>query len=294
MLLNTKQLHRLSTKEDGHFFHLHKILGFACLAHFMYRIVEGFRYGTNSFSPSTTPIWIGLHAALHITAFQFILPQKRNHVYNTIWPEMRLHTMIFAYRSLVTMLLIYFNPYMLDYFKGLIVLSTIILADTVTWYYKDKTGLVNKEDSTMRKNPYPSWVSPRYAKWHNYMYSLSQVLGTMNILTYNDMGRIFMILIPIQTAPFCMTLVKKGIINQLGWHVYYTSALLINFIYGILENGHRLIPAHAYWSLAIGFCILRFHFNVDKYVLWSWIICVQLYYTSLNTPLIISSTTLSE
>jgi len=283
MFFNKQQLHRLSTKEDSHYFHIHKLLGLLCLSHFIYRIAEGFTYGVLTFTPVSTLVWIGIHASLHISSFQFVLPQKRNHVYNTIWPEMRLHTMIFAYRSIITMFCIYLAQHhdlpvlWLNLVKGVIVMGTIISADVVTWYYKE-TGKVGKGDSTMRSNPYPTWVSPQFIKFNNYFYSFSQVLATMNILTYNDIGRIFMILIPIQTAPFCMTLVKKGIIDQLGWHVYYTIALVINFGYAIRENGPRLLPIHTYWPLVIIFCLLRFKFNLNKYVLWISIIAVQIHY----------------
>jgi hypothetical protein len=282
MLLNFKQIHRLSTKEDEHFFHLHKIFGIICMVHFIYRVYEGLSKGYLDFSDfQSTNIWLFFHAFLHITSFQFVLPQKRNHVYNIIWPEMRLHTMIFAYRSIVTMFLInlfnhkWLTLNQLNVSKGFVVIGTILLADFVTFYFKE-SGIVEKTDSTMRKNPYPTWVWHAYTKYHNYFYSFSQILSTMNILTYNDMGRIFFILIPIQTAPFCMTLVKKGIMNQFGWHFYYTITLLINFIYGILENGPRIIPAGVYWYLVLVFCSLRFGLNVNKYILWSAIIVVQI------------------
>jgi hypothetical protein len=73
-----------------------------------------------------------------------------------------------------------------------------------------------------------------------------------------------------------MTCVRKGLIGADGWHGLYSIALLLNYWYGwfsqgagrpwfleILEHG---IPS--YWKWAILFCVYRFHFNVNKYLLW--------------------------
>lgn len=127
----------------------------------------------------------------------------------------------------------------------------------------------------MRDNPYPEYIPKWTITLHNYFYSISQVFATMNILTCKDIDKIFLLLIPIQTAPFGMTLVKKGIIDQSGWHVYYTIALLINY----LSVPHTiLIPNKLYWILSLIFSLLRFKYRVNKYILWSLIISYQVFY----------------
>lgn len=268
--------HRLFTREDSAFFHAHKIIGTLCLVHFGFQLYYLCAYHTTYF-PSTvfTPIVIVLHAALHLTSFQFHLSEKRNRTYNIIWPEMRWHTMIFAYRSLITLLLMHYLPPTLNAaIRGPIVIGTMWCADAVTRYYK-VTG------TTMRDNPYPPETPQWLINFMNLFYSASQVLGTMNVLTCTTPGRIFLILIPIQTAPFCMTLVKKGILQQRGWHVYYTLALLINYLYPSYDS---FMPRETYWRLALTFMIARFQLNVNKYYLWIYIIVLQLYY--LNTTLL--------
>jgi hypothetical protein len=146
----------------------------------------------------------------------------------------------------------------------------MLAADTVTDYYK-KHGHV--DSTTMRGNPYPKWTPQWYVKYHNLFYSMSQVFATLNILYYREMGRLFIILLPIQTAPFCMTLVKKGIIDQFAWHFYYTSVLLVNFVYGALEPlPNPIVPAWFYWATAISFMVLRFGFGYNKYLLWRCIV----------------------
>jgi hypothetical protein len=203
--------------------------------------------------------------------------------------------MLFAYRSLVAMTIQwyankgYLSNYIVDYSKGIIVLGTIFLADSVTQYYKSKNLLENK-DSTMRGNPYPVGTPKWYINLHNLFYSISQVLATLNILCHKDMGKLFIILLPIQTAPFCMTLVKKGIIDQTGWHVYYTLALLMNYVYGTLRDYPSIIPSKIYWGMAIAFSVLRFGANVNKYLLWIPIVMVQMYYVNGGMLFISNST----
>lgn len=277
-LINYKQFHRLFTIEDKHYFHLHKIFGLICLINFFWKLYDNYVNKNTDISLSYLPVIVFFHGILHITSFQFHIPTKRNKKYNIIWPEMRWHTMIFAYRSLIAMLVQgYLSQYYSDLSRGLIVLLTIVSADLTTYYYKYVSKNVEEKDSTMRGNPYPDWVSPKFIKYHNLFYSLSQVLGTLNILSHRDQIKLYMVLLPIQTAPFCMTLVKKGIMSQGGWHVYYTIALLMNYIlYSRSES--CIFPGNLLYYVAFSFAILRFGFNVNKYILWIMIILLQLYF----------------
>ena len=276
-LLNVGQFHRLVTKEDAVFFHAHKLLGFACLFNFIYRVYLLHTTGSVNLTTSYwTPVWIAIHSLLHITSFQFHVSTVRNRKYNIIWPEMRWHTLIFSFRSLITMAMIwlsmtsYISYKLQEYTRGAIVLLTIYTADVVTEYYKN-------DNTTMRDMPYPDYVPKWFITLHNYFYSISQVLATMNVLCQRDIDRVFLILIPIQTAPFGMTLVKKGIIDQAGWHVYYTIALLLNFIYA---SDNKLIPMTTFMACSFIFSILRFKYHMNKYLLWSAITIVQLSYVS--------------
>jgi hypothetical protein len=271
VLFNPFQLHRLTTHED--YFNTHKICGVLVLGHFIYRLLLWYQNDFNGIYmdySQWTPFWIIIHLFLHITSFSFKLSSHRNRTYNIIWPEMRWHSMIFAYRSLLAMLVqwlgnkSYIDKIYVDIMKSLIILGTIILADVVTYYYKN-------DATTMRGNPYPKWVPSWYIPYHNLYYSISQIMATMNILFYDDMGKLFLLLIPIQTAPLCMTLVKKGIIDQFGWHFYYTIALGINYIYGFINNNES-VPH--FYILTMIVIIGRLKYNLNKYYLWfSVILC---------------------
>lgn len=288
MYVNLNQFHRLVTHEDGIYYHLHKTLGISVLSHFAYRTFAFAKFGTMGFDGSwTTLFWIFVHAALHVSSFEFILPSRRNKVYNIIWHEMRWHSMIFAYRSIVLMLLMWFSmnsivaAHIVAYARGPIVIATMMFADYATWYYKT-IDAVEKSDSTMRGNPYPSYIPQNAIKFHNMFYSVSQALATSNIL-YRGFDTVFLQLLAIQTAPFGMTLVKKGVFKQAGWHWTYTLALLMSYLYGyIIPNEPTRM---FYWTTVAIFCVSRFKFHTNKYVLWIAAVVLQWYIMHANVDI---------
>jgi len=204
--------------------------------------------------------------------------------------------------------------------RGTIVLLTMASADAVTVSYRRRTrSLQPTQDAssppppeatydttsaststststsmTMRSNPYPHYLPAACTRVHNLFYSVSQVLGTLNIVTCTNLDRVFAILLAVQTAPFCMTLVKKGVLTQAGWHLYYTLALLANYALVLTPWVERWsqsrraeadqtedtgaldsctfcgnIPSMLYLALAFTFSVARFRMRVDKYFLWS-------------------------
>lgn len=278
---NFYQLKRLVTHEDARFFHLHKVLGFATLFHFAHRLSVWKSTGNLGFDGSyTTLALIAMHALLHVSSFEFIISNRRNKVYNIIWPEMRWHSLIFAYRSLAVMALVWaFKAGLVGswimFARAPLVILTMVAADYVTRIYQ-------VQDTTMRGNPYPTYIPPWYVKIHNYFYSVSQVFATLNML-FRGSDLAFLSLIPIQTAPFCMTLQKKGIITQGAWHYYYTVALLINFYYAVV---HDIEHAPQMKVLALAFAVGRFGFGMNKYLLWGAIAAYQVYLLATFPPVL--------
>lgn len=295
-LFDPRQLHRLITHEDAVYYHAHKLFGILVLGHFcwrfgLYQIMGSMFMETD---PSI-PFWILVHAGLHISSFQFIISSRRNKTYNIIWPEMRWHSLIFAYRSILAMAVQWLAnqnriPWMAaDVVRPLIAMGTFLAADYVTYYYKN-IGQVEKQDSTMRGMPYPTWVSryPSYIRVHNLFYSVSQVFATMIIMDTRCIAHHFVLLVAIQTAPFCMTLVKKGIIDQGAWHVYYTLALLAGYYYGITSSclsarmdSCFVFPGHGFKLMVALFSIGRFRFHMNKYLLWGPIALAHVLYVLL-------------
>lgn len=259
-MVNFAQIRRLATREDPVF--THKVLGCLTLGHIGYRMILIFKYGDSGLATSTwTPFWVILHALLHVSSFQFILPEKRNRVYNVIWPEFRIHSMIFAYRSLIAVMLTWFGGWWNHALRGPLVMGTMLAADLVTAKYG--------QDTTMRANPYPAGVGRDFIVWHNRFYSMSQFGATMAIM-FRGADSAFAALLPIQTAPFFMTLAKKGIISQGEWHILYTYTLLTNWIHALIGTGNdrNTISTFSYMAIFIGATIARLKYGVNKYKIW--------------------------
>ena len=267
LTIRPSQFRRLATHEDRPY-HAHKILGALCLLHFTYRVFLGFAHGSMFFGERGTLFWIAMHSMLHATSFRFEVPNRRNKVYNVIWPEMRWHAAIFAHRSLVAMLVVWLaDRGVISAFASIalrppLVLGTMLLADGASAVHAATS-------TTMRGNPYPAYASPRFVENLNLFYAISQILATMNVLVATTPDRPFLTLLAIQTAPFGMTLVKKGVITQAGWHFWYALALLTNYAYAavVIERGALTMPAYA--AISAGVAVLRLRYRVNKYLLWT-------------------------
>ena len=283
--VNAAQLHRLFTHEDGAFFHAHKAVGLLTLLHIGQRLRWFLAEGSMRFYvPQPLGLGLGfgacmlLHASLHLTSFQFLLSSRRNKVYNIIWPEMRWHTLIFAYRALLVCLLMWLDVVhgysWCAKLRGTVVLFTLAMADAVTTYYK-RSGL---NSPTMRSMPYPAYVPQSYVQLHNLFYSTSQLFATMNMM-FRGIETVFLSLVPIQLAPFLMTLVKKRIITPAAWHVAYTATLLLNYAHSVavpVDTSHLLSTAW-YVGLTLAIMVLRFQLRVNKYALWIPMVMLHLY-----------------
>ena len=262
---------KLFTKEDAHYFHMHKTLGMFCLCNFVYRLFNfalksdhtlGFKIGAPSYVFN-----ICMHAFLHVSSFQFILSPRRNAVYNIIWPEMRWHSLLFAYRSLLIMMLFNIQRYFIfGISRFVVVIGTMILADVVTHLLPPSNNT-----TTMRGNPYPTDTDKRIIYAINLFYSVGQVFATLHMLFAPSPDYIFLTLIPIQTAPFGMTLQRKGLISQFGWHVFYIGAILSNYLYSIVN----IYDPELMWMYMLLFCILRFRFRCNKYILWTIVFTIH-------------------
>jgi hypothetical protein len=90
---------QLITRED--FGHVHKTLGVLCGTSYAWRIAK---WGTSDMGFATHRAWtvptIVLHTTLTLSAFGFAIPLKRIKSGDRIWPENRLHSLVFLSRSL--------------------------------------------------------------------------------------------------------------------------------------------------------------------------------------------------
>ena len=95
----------LFTREDK--FNVHKLCGFPVLAHYAIRIAAVPRDTKNlRFDGSLlTPACLAVHLMLSCTSLVFHIPTKRIKEGSRIWPEFRLHSIVFACRSIATMMI---------------------------------------------------------------------------------------------------------------------------------------------------------------------------------------------
>jgi len=253
------KMESLITHHDGKYGHAHKTLGIISLTHFIARFGEFALYRVMTFD-RTAWIFIAVHALLSWSSLIFYLTSFRSAAAPMIWPEFRAHSILFASRSLTAMTLT-LSGFSTPLTRYVNVIGTIALADLVTKYYQ-------ATNTTMRDMPFPDWVSKQARDRLNLYYSISQVLATAGLLVSPSMERAFFILFPIQIAAFLMTLVRKRMLSPLGWHVLYAVSLGLNYIHGALARDS--LPT-LFYIASLVFCVLRFRYRVNKYMLWGLI-----------------------
>ena len=98
----------------------------------------------------------------------------------------------------------------------------------------------------------------------------------MHCIFSTKVDQVFIILIPIQVAALLKTLNKKGIISTSEVNIYYILLLLSNFLYSRTTILPELGSLYGYQkhTMTFLFCLLRFRFNCNKYILWSIVFCI--------------------
>ena len=291
MIPNLANSYKLITKEDT--YNIHKIFGIVSLGNYIYRFYNwnnklGFQYETKT----SILLFCAIHGLLSLTGLLFKLPSKRIKGSPMMWPEFRMHSIIFAFRSLIAMVFITLNM-STPFSRCCIIFGTLISADLSTMYYNNTDN-----NSTMRGMPYPNWLTPNIKKIMNIFYSYSQVLATLSIMYATQLPELFLILFPIQLAALLLTLVRKGIISTSAWHIYYTLSLSIAYLYSYkntvvcdskvidyISNNNELIQCNdnniiisGYILYSIFFTYMRFTYKFNKYILWGLIsLCYIVY-----------------
>jgi hypothetical protein len=271
LTLRLQNASKLITMEDS--LHIHKILGFMCFCNYIYRFSLWFIFGARFVYAMDNELlfWIACHSMLSISSLIFHLPKKRRRGRPVIWPEFRMHSILFAMRSLLVMLThaLVKDPIWSYGIRSSILVGTMISADLTT-------RLLGSEEKTMRGMPFPTETSLIVKNRINMYYSICQVLATTKMIYSAEppyqIAEPFFILFPIQLAAFLMTLVKKGIMTTEGWHFYYILFLGINFVYfAMIPFSQNRFPVMA---VSIFFSITRFRFRLNKYMLWFIIIII--------------------
>jgi len=263
-LVNTENIFKLVTKEDPNY--IHKVLGCICMTNFLYQYYHVFFYGTTNLDNILGMYLITLHGILSISSLIFHIPSIRNRSSPMIYPEFRIHSIIFALRAVFCCYLTYFKFHFI--YKIATCYITMICADITTSKYNNMSNQENtlgkKTNTTMRNMPFDKSVPIELQNRITRFDSGMQVAATIYML--GNIETEFFTLCPIQLSAFLMTLVRKNIISTTLWHRIYTSLLISNiFCYFSLSTAFILTKIVAYKI----FINLRFKYKINKYYAWS-------------------------
>ena len=222
-------------------YHIHKTLGFLAVANFILRFYYAIIYGT-SFPPFETKVFscssVLIHALLPIASLSIPLPEKRNFTSPMIWKEFRLHSILFSCRhSILTIItLLELWPTQLEIFKNyklyalfsesilkyIAIISCIKIASIITAKYGDT------EKRTTNAMPYPEHVTEYEIEKIKYEDAKKQFGATIMAVFSGELSASlnFAPLYAIQSAPFMMTLVRKGKCNSAHYHMVYSLTLI--------------------------------------------------------------------
>jgi hypothetical protein len=162
--------------------------------------------------------------------------------------------------------------------KFALVIAHHLLADYITARY-------NTNDKTTTRDINWENISDRTKAIMKQYYAVCQILAiNALILTDNEpygsgaVESAFLIMFPIQLSTFLMTLVRKSIISNISWHIFYGLSLVSPFfiILNTINNRkNELEVAKVY--LPILYIVFRLQYGMNKYYLMSHVFILNTY-----------------
>lgn len=241
---------KLITSEDPG--HIHKTCGIIVLFNFCYQL-----YLFTLYDEMNLNLFIlAPHILLHVTSFVFNVLSKRpkqKKLNMFIWNELRIHSFIFALRSIVIILV--------PNTAKSVVAVTLLGADVTTYFYgSPNVSTVRGYQPNSHKRKVTQHLSAVF-------FSSSQLCATLicSGCFQNGVSKelVFLTLPPIQTSAFGMTLLRKNIISKSTWSMVYSMELLI--VYLAWFKVYRNI--HIVWYSILLYCCRKYICN--KYILWA-------------------------
>lgn len=275
--------------------HIHAILGALALFHFGVRLVSMLIPGSSvsTLAPvaaiGRTPawLWVTLHGLLSWSSLLLPVPAKRRTYSPQIWPEFRLHSILFASRHVVCTLLSFFDLWPKQMILGVcarvgMVCSVNALASLIT------KRLGSSDSRTTNSMAYPDDTDQLAVASMKRFYASAQLFATLLAVNGQYPLLVFFPLLGIQGAAFLMTLVRKGKIGTRTYHRLYTATLLATLIAGfsICFHGTDLAdwnpasppsPARILSGVLLPFQIalwLRLKRGASPYVVWPFTLCL--------------------
>lgn len=262
---NYNNLYKLITKEDSSY--LHKILGSIVLLNYGYRYIYYIVTGSMNFKTNFDLYLLFLHGLLSTSSLIFHIPNIRNPRQPMIYPEYRMHSIIFALRSVICCF-IYFYNYNYKYIMitcGL----TFILSDIITLYYNQ----FGKNGKTMRNMPFDKSIILEDQNTIISIHSIHQIGATL--FMFGNIETAFSPMFAIQVAALLMTLVRKSIITSSMWHLLYSMCLGINYLLFISMTPALFILLQILVNIHY---FIIFKYKINKYIAWLSYFLFIIYY----------------
>jgi hypothetical protein len=268
---------QLITKEDP--YHVHKILGILCLISFVFRFynVGESDMGFDLYPHLTIPTML-LHFSLNLSSFLFRIPKKRITHGGRIWPEYRIHSLVFVTRSLMVM-----AWYLLERYCGwepnYFVNYAIIM---FTFLINDMTSLYVIEEKYQSNSVRGLDMRPTF----KFLFSMAQFNATANqLLGMRRFTIPFLVLFPVQTTAFIGTLQRKNLIGYIGL-LLYAIVILNNIRIQFYEYSRQPPQIHLTLRIImIGCFLIRlsnlpkiFHLIQTRYGVWTLAYIILSYY----------------
>jgi len=266
-----KVVFKLNTHEDT--FYIHKTLGMIVLSNYLYRFyLLNTQYDMDLHNLQSI-ILLVFHSLLSLSSLFFKVSNVRNRKIPIIYPEFRIHNIVFAVRSVLCC----FSFYLLKESNHIIPILcnigfcvlTMKAADETTKYFHTSGNNTILQSSTtplnttMRNMPYDTKLSLEKIENLKKVYSYMQIYATYYML--GNINSAFIPMFAIQISSFLMTLVKKGIIRPMLWHPLYFASLLINMLVFFTLTPFFIIKMNiacfcfSYWRMKLGY---------NKYIGW--------------------------
>jgi hypothetical protein len=272
-------------------YHLHKTLGLLAVINFILRFYYAIVYGT-SFPAFESKIFscssVLVHALLPIVSLTIPLPEKRNFASPMIWKEFRLHSILFSCRhvlfTIITLLelwptqsygviTIQQRRYAIIFesiIKYLIIIGCIKVASIIT----DKYG--DKEKRTTNAMPYPEQLTEYEIAKIKQEYAKKQFGATIMAVFSGELAASlnFAPLYAIQSAPFMMTLIRKGKCETIHYHRVYSITLIYPlYLYHVILRGfYSQFADFAICYLYIFAYTTRIKYKWDNMKMWALVV----------------------
>jgi len=212
---------------------------------------------------------ISCHGLLSWSSLLLPLPSTRNFSSPMIWPEFRMHSIVFASRHVLCSVLTLnewwpVRPIHIFLANTTVVVGTILAASRITDLYGDRTK------RTTNALPYPSSVNNDARERIKDSYAKAQFAAT-HVCILPDTSITFFCLLGIQSAPFLMTLVRKGKIGSQTYHRAYASSLWLGFVVTVLrlalQRDFTLFAFASFLSMLVRYGRMKHH--LDTKLLWT-------------------------